>query len=87
MDFREGGTYRFCMRSPEGVDHWVWGEYEEIVEPERIVFTWNRTDAHGNPWSNTVMTITLDEERGKTRLTLHQATFATVPDCDEHGVD
>jgi hypothetical protein len=21
------------MRSPEGEDHWVWGEYQEIVEP------------------------------------------------------
>jgi uncharacterized protein YndB with AHSA1/START domain len=35
IDFRVGGSYRICMRAPEGEDHWVSGEYREIVEPER----------------------------------------------------
>lgn len=84
MDFRVGGTYRNCMRAPDGVDHWVWGEYLEIEPPERIVFTWNREDAEGNPKYNTVVTITLAEENGKTALTLHQALFATTEDRDDH---
>src|SRR5689334_3553111 len=37
IDFRVGGFYRICMRSPEGVDHWLQGEYREIARPERIV--------------------------------------------------
>lgn len=32
------------MRAPDGTDHWVWGTYREIVEPERLVFTWERQD-------------------------------------------
>ena len=43
-DFREGGAYKFCMRAPDGSDHWVWGTYEEIVPPSRLVFTWHRTE-------------------------------------------
>lgn len=25
VDFRVGGKYKFCMRAPDGSDHWVWG--------------------------------------------------------------
>lgn len=37
IDFRMGGVYLYCMRSPEGKDDWNAGVYREIVEPERIV--------------------------------------------------
>ena len=85
MDFRPGGAYRFCMRSPEGVDHWVWGVYREIVEPERLVFTWERDDLEGVRYrSNTLVEVTFAEHEGKTRLTLHHSLFQTVPDRDEH---
>ena len=45
MDIRVGGTYRFGMRSPQGTEHWKRGVYREIVEPERIVFTFAWEDA------------------------------------------
>ena len=85
IDFRVGGSYRFCMRSPEGEDHWVFGEYRDIVEPERIVMTWNREDVNGEIWSRTVVTVTFLEREGKTSFRLHQTLFETVPYRDEHG--
>ena len=39
FDLRPGGAYRFCMRSPEGVDYWVRGVYRDVVPPERLSFT------------------------------------------------
>jgi uncharacterized protein YndB with AHSA1/START domain len=83
-DFHVAGAYRFCMRSPGGEDHWVWGVYREIVPPERIVFTWDRVDLAGNPRSNSVVTVTFEDLGDKTKLTLHQAVFATTEDRDEH---
>lgn len=85
IDFREGGSYRFCMRSPEGEDHWVWGEYREIVEPERIVFTWNREDTGGNIWSSTLVVLSFVERHGNTEFTLRQSLFETTAYRDEHG--
>lgn len=84
IDFRADGAYRFCMRSPEGEDHWVWGVYREVTPPERIVFTWDRVDLAGNPRSNSVVTVTLEDVAGGARLTLHQADLATTTDRDEH---
>lgn len=85
QDFRLGGNYRFCMRSPDGSDHWVRGEYTYIDPPSRLVFTWLREDAEGDIWCDTVVSITLEEQDGRTKLILEQTTFATVAHCEEHA--
>lgn len=84
QDFRVGGRYRFCMRAPDGRDHWVRGEYTHIRPPSRLVFTWLREDADGDIWCDTVVSITFEETGRKTLLTLEQATFATTAHCEEH---
>jgi uncharacterized protein YndB with AHSA1/START domain len=86
QDFRVGGNYRFCMRAPDGSDHWVHGEYTEIREHDRLVFTWKREDEHGGIWCDNVVTITLEAIGQRTKLTLHHAVFATVDHCEEHAV-
>lgn len=86
VDLRVGGRYRFCMRSPAGEDHWVWGEYREIVEPERITFTWNREDTGGKIWNSTIVRVTFADDNGKTLFTLRQELFDTVDDRDDHNI-
>jgi uncharacterized protein YndB with AHSA1/START domain len=48
MDFRVGGKFLLCMRSPDGRDLWSGGEYHEIVPLERIVYSMYFADAEGN---------------------------------------
>jgi uncharacterized protein YndB with AHSA1/START domain len=84
MDVRPGGAYRFCTRSPEGRDYWVHGVYREIVEPERLVFTYAVQDVAGKPGHQMLVTVSFSDHDGKTRLTMHQALFETVADRDDH---
>ena len=82
IDFRVGGKYLFCMRSPEGQEFWSTGVYREIVEPERIVYADSFADEKGDPvpashygmpgdWpAETLVTVTFEEHEGKTRMTL-----------------
>ena len=82
MDFRVGGKYHFCMRSPEGKNYWSTGVYREIVESERIVCTDSFADEHGNPvpashygmpgdWPvELLVTLTFEEHAGQTKMTL-----------------
>jgi uncharacterized protein YndB with AHSA1/START domain len=85
MDVRVGGTYRACMRSPEGTRHCRRGVYREVVRPERLAFTFAWEDAAGNPGHETILTVTFaDTGGGKTRLTLHQAMFETASARDAH---
>jgi uncharacterized protein YndB with AHSA1/START domain len=85
MDVRPGGSYRFCMRSPEGTDYFSRGVFREVVEPERIIFTGSWTDADGNPTSPVmVTTVTFEEQAGKTKLALHQAGLESATSRDAH---
>ena len=84
LDFRPDGAYRVCMRSPEGTEHWQRGVCREVVEPERLVFTFAWEDSEGKPGHETVVTVTLAEFGAKTKLTLHQAVFETVTARDLH---
>jgi uncharacterized protein YndB with AHSA1/START domain len=61
------------MRNPEGGDHWLRGAFQEIIEPERIAFTFAWGDAERATGPVTLVTVTFEAYGGKTRVTLHQA--------------
>ena len=85
MDVRAGGAYRFTMRSPEGNEFRTQGVFREVVEPERLVFTGGWVDEHGKPTGpEMITTVTFEDHQGKTRLTLHSATFESVAARNEH---
>jgi uncharacterized protein YndB with AHSA1/START domain len=83
MDFRTGGAYRACIVSPEGKQYVMRGVYREILEPERIVFTfaWEETGERG---MQTVITVDLADVDGGTRLRFHQAPFQSASECEGH---
>ncbi len=78
MEFRPGGKYRFVHSGPEGEEHGFRGEYREILEPERIVSTF---EWEGLPGHISVETVTLVEENGKTTYTA-TSVFDSVEDRD-----
>jgi uncharacterized protein YndB with AHSA1/START domain len=84
VDLRPGGAFRICMRSPEGVDHWLQGVYREVIKPARLVFTHAWLDAQGNTGPETLVTITFTELGGKTELTLRQTGFQSAGSHDGH---
>ena len=83
-DVRPGGAWRSCMRSPEARDHCSRGVYREVVEPERLVFTFAWDEPDGSPGREMLVTVTFAEHDGKTRMTFHQALFESVADRDGH---
>lgn len=47
-DFRVGGTFLYCMRSPDGQEGWTGGQFYEIVPHEKIVYSMYFADSDGN---------------------------------------
>jgi uncharacterized protein YndB with AHSA1/START domain len=84
IDLRVGGAWRLSMRSPAGVVDRQQGVFREIVEPERLVFTYAFEDESGHAGHQTIVTVSFAEVGSKTRLTVHQALFETVTVCDDH---
>lgn len=40
LDLSVGGRYRIVFHTPDGEDHDVSGVYQEVVENQRLVFSW-----------------------------------------------
>jgi uncharacterized protein YndB with AHSA1/START domain len=65
IDLRPGGRFRFVSRA-DGFEMTLTGVYQEIVPPERLV----STDSWGEDWPETINTLILSEEDGKTTISL-----------------
>ena len=49
LDPRPGGIMHFCHQFDDGQKLWVKGRFDEVVAPERLVFTAGFVDAGGQP--------------------------------------
>jgi uncharacterized protein YndB with AHSA1/START domain len=78
MDVRPGGVWRFVQRGADGNEYAFNGVYREIVPPQRIVDTF---EFEGMPGHVMLETGTLEEQGGKTKLTV-TALFQTAEDRD-----
>jgi len=66
IDLRPGGSWRFVWRHSDGAEMGMRGVYREITPPERLV----STDSWGGNWPETINTLILSEEYGKTTISL-----------------
>ena len=83
-DIRVGGSFKLCMRSPEGVDHWLQGRYLRVVKPELLEFTHCWLDSDGQPGQETLVTITFADRGKGTELTLRQRGFSSAGSRNGH---
>jgi uncharacterized protein YndB with AHSA1/START domain len=84
VDVRPGGDLRIDMRAPDGVVYQMTGVFQEIVEPERLVFTSSALDPNGDPLFEVLNTVTFAEEGGKTRLTVRASVSKVAPQAAPH---
>jgi uncharacterized protein YndB with AHSA1/START domain len=81
IDVRPGGAILIVMRAPDGAEYPMRGVFQEIVEPERIVFSNFAIDDKDNPMMDGLTTVTFAESAGKTEMTLHTRVVALVPEA------
>ena len=65
IDLRPGGAWHYVWRHENGTEMAMRGVYQEVVPPERLV----STDSWGGDWPETLNTLLLTEEAGKTTVT------------------
>jgi uncharacterized protein YndB with AHSA1/START domain len=91
MDVRVGGTRLVCieMQTPDGaMQMWFTGEYREVVENQRLVYTESMSDENGNVVSpsdigmpdghpvTTEVSVELEDINGRTKMVM---THAGIP--------
>jgi len=76
-----GGEILIHMQAPDKTIYPMDGEFHEIVEPEKLVFTTAALDKNGNRLFEILNTVTFSDENGKTKIHLH----AAVSNITEEG--
>ncbi len=66
IDLHPGGVWHFVWRRPDGTEMGMHGVYQEITPPERLV----STESWGGDWPETINTLILSEEDGKTTISM-----------------
>jgi uncharacterized protein YndB with AHSA1/START domain len=79
IDVRPGGVWRFVMHGPDGVDYENRIVYNEIVKPERLVYSHGGGD-DVEPVQFHV-TVTFEDQGGKTKLIM-RALFPSAAERD-----
>jgi uncharacterized protein YndB with AHSA1/START domain len=82
VSLKAGGEYLIHMYNPETKeDHIVGGCYKEVIQDEKLVFSWKWKEGTDTTW----VTIDLQENGpGKTMLTLTHAGFSQQEFAQKH---
>jgi uncharacterized protein YndB with AHSA1/START domain len=90
IEVRKGGSFHSVIRDPEHGDCWIKGIYQEVVVPEKLVFTMVLTNEAGDlleatdagkseDWPEAIVTTVRFSPLGEqTRLTLHQTVLEAL---------
>jgi len=81
VDVRPGGLYRIVMQRPDGTQNIITGEYREVVENERLRFSWQY---EGQPADTEVLLVFRKLDERRTELTLVHSSFADEPTRERH---
>lgn len=84
VDLRVGGAMRIHMRAPNGVVYPMTGVFEEIDEPERLVFLSSALDEKGDPIFDVLTTVTFADQGGKTALTMQARVVRTTVQAPQY---
>ena len=85
VDLQVGGKYRLGMQPPgdDGVLI-VGGVYQQIVPPEKLVFTW-RWESPNADEPETLVTVEFYEQGNATEVILKHELFSDALQRDKHG--
>lgn len=86
FDARPGGAINVVMEDSagyikKGSRYPMTGMYKELVEPERIVFESNAI-VNDMPILENLVTVTFEEQDGKTKMTLHVVVTKATPEAE-----
>jgi uncharacterized protein YndB with AHSA1/START domain len=84
VDLRVGGRYRLSMEDPNGTRHTVGGEYQEVVPPERLVYSWQWELDSGEPGHVSTVTVEFRADGERTNLILEHTGLVSTESREQH---
>jgi len=86
LELKVGGAIQVTMKSDEdGSTHTARGVFKEIVENEKLVFTWECVVDGKGDGEETLITVTFEEKDGGTALSFIHSEFVDEKTRDMHN--
>ncbi|MBC7888305.1 MAG: SRPBCC domain-containing protein [Ferruginibacter sp.] len=85
LDVRVGGNWKAGIATKEGEEHWFEGEYLEIIENEKLLFTFNHWSEHIIAGEETIVNVRFSKANNQTIMHFNQAVFKTVESGNSHN--
>ncbi|MGA2296541.1 MAG: SRPBCC domain-containing protein [FCB group bacterium] len=82
LDAEPGGTIRIHMKGPDGTIYPMEGVINEIDEPEKLSFTAKAFNENGDYFAESITTVTLANNEGKTKLTVTASVIDATPEAE-----
>ena len=83
-DARAGGTIRIHMQGPDGTIYPMAGTYNEVIAPERVVYTSAVLGEDGQALFEIRNTAKFEDENGKTKLTIHAVVVKATSAAEQY---
>ncbi|MFC3746942.1 SRPBCC domain-containing protein [Paenibacillus sp. GCM10012306] len=84
MEVTVGGKYRFHMQAPSGKVYTLEGRYADIVQNEKLSFTWKWLN-EGDDAEETLVTIDFVEKEDTTELVIKHSAFSAEKVAKRHN--
>jgi uncharacterized protein YndB with AHSA1/START domain len=81
VDLRVGGKYRIANAFPDGTTLWLAGEFERILPPHELVFTWR---VEGAPGREERVTVRFDGKGSATEVVVTHERLSTTDARSRH---
>lgn len=78
-DVRVGSKILIHMQAPDGTVHVMTGIFDEVAEPESIVFRVTPVDANGNALLESLTTVTFHDLGNRTKIIVHASAAPLQP--------
>jgi uncharacterized protein YndB with AHSA1/START domain len=85
VDARPGGKWRIEYRHDSGGSYVEYGEFHEVVDPERLKLSLTQEDGERNVRHRTLITVGFSEAGTKTEMTFNQTGFVTPAGRDNNA--
>jgi len=82
VDLRVGGNYRIEMTRQDGQSHVAIGQYHEIEEPNKLVYSWRWEGAEG---PDTMITVNFKQSGAQTEVELIHTGFENNDTTQHHS--
>jgi uncharacterized protein YndB with AHSA1/START domain len=82
VEFRVGGAFNICMRSPQGTNHWTQGRYSEIAPPDRLVIYMKVAGENGEALFDAHTVVLFSDAEGGTRIEVTQSYVMYDPSAE-----